>query len=100
VLSKRSAFSTAIKPAGQQRLMSIVFAAGQHGPGHARQFVGDGDHDLVARSPLTQSVYPLPESSAVVLDTKEHGSGTMDQHATQIHIAALAPAEQLLLAGL
>jgi hypothetical protein len=35
VLSKRSVFSTAIKLPPLQRLMSIVLAAGQHGPGDA-----------------------------------------------------------------
>jgi hypothetical protein len=34
--------------------MTIVPAAGQHGPGDARQFVGDRHHDLGARSTLTQ----------------------------------------------
>jgi transposase len=80
-----------------QWLMPVVFTAGQHGPGDASQFVGDRDHDLVARSTLGEPVYPLPESSAVVFDAKEHGAGTVDQHASQIHIAALAHAEQLLL---
>src|SRR6201993_1212449 len=78
--------------------MPVVFTAGQHSPGDAGQFVGDRDHDFVARSTLSQPVHPLPESSAVVLDAKEHGAGTVDQHATQIDIAALAHAEQLLLA--
>ena len=55
--------------------MSIVLAAGQHGPGDARQFVGNGYHGFVARSTLGQSVYPLPESPAVVLDAKQDGSG-------------------------
>ena len=99
MLSKRSVFSTAIKlPSLLQRLMSIVFAAGQHGPGDASQFVGDGDHDFVARSTLGQPVHPLPESSSVVLDAKQYRAGTVDQHATQINVAALADAEQFLLA--
>jgi hypothetical protein len=81
-----------------QRLMSIVLAAGQHGPGDARQFVGNGYHDFVARSTLGQSVYPLPESSGVVLDAKQYRPSTVDQHATQINVAALADAVELLLA--
>jgi hypothetical protein len=51
--------------------MSIVFAARQHGPGDARQFVGDCDHNFVARSTLRQPVHPLPEPSGVVLDAKQ-----------------------------
>src|SRR5437763_1917040 len=78
--------------------MSIVLAAGQHGPGDARQFVGNGYHDFVARSTLGQSVYPLPEPPAVVLDAKQDGSGAVDQHATQINVAALADAVEFLLA--
>ena len=35
-----------------QRLMSILFAAGQHGPGHASQLVGDRHHDLITWSTL------------------------------------------------
>src|SRR5579864_3406366 len=79
--------------------MSIVSAAGQHGPGDARQFVGDGDNHFVARSSLTQPVHPLPQSCGVVLDAKQHRAGTMDQHTTQIDIAAFTYAEQLLLAS-
>src|SRR5690349_13279224 len=48
-----------------QRLISIIFATGQHGPCHASQFVGDCNNDLVAWSTLRQPAYPLPESSAV-----------------------------------
>ena len=50
--------------------MSIVLAAGQHGPGDASQFVGDSDNDFVARSTLRQPMYLLPESAAVILDAK------------------------------
>src|SRR5262249_28479179 len=78
--------------------MSIFTAAGQHGPGDAGQFVGDRHYDLVPRSTLTQPVHPLSKSCSVVLDTKEHCAGTMDQHATEIDVAALADTEQLLFA--
>src|SRR6266567_5661529 len=43
-------------------------------------------------------MHPLPESSCVVLDPKQYRAGTVDQHATEIDVAALADAEQLLLA--
>src|ERR1700746_2830857 len=82
----------------QQRLMSIVLAAGQHGPGDARPFVGNCDHDLITRGKLRQSLHPPPESSGVVLHTKQYGAGTVDQHATQIDVAALADAVKFLLA--
>ena len=72
-----------------QRLMSIVLAAGQHSPSYASQLVCDRYHDFVARSTLGQSVHPLPESG-VVLDAKQHSPSTVDQHATQINVAALA----------
>jgi len=61
-----------------QRLMSILFAAGQHSPGHASQLVRDRDHDFVARSTLSQPVHPLPESSGVVLNAKQYRAGTVD----------------------
>src|SRR5689334_10469545 len=79
--------------------MAIVFAAGQHGPGDARQFVGDGDNHFVAWSSLTQPVHPLSQSRSVVLDAKQHSAGSADQHATQIDIAAFADAEQSLLSA-
>jgi hypothetical protein len=75
VLSKRSVFSTAIKlpPAAVADAGSLYrWNTAQH----ASQFVGDRDHDLVARSTLGEPVYPLPESSAVVLDAKKHGAGS------------------------
>ena len=81
-----------------QRLVLIVFVARQHGPGNASQFVGDRDNDLVARSTLSESVHPLPESSGVVLDAKQYRTSPVDQHATQIDVATFADAEQLLLA--
>ena len=98
MLSKRSVFSTAISGCGHlQRLVLIVFAAGQHGPGNASQFVADGDDDFVARCTLSQPMHPLPESSGVVLDAKQYGASTVDQHATPIDVAALADTEQFLL---
>jgi hypothetical protein len=78
--------------------MSIIFSAGQNGPGDARQFVGNGYHDFVARSTLGKSMHPLPEPSGVVLDAKQYRAGTVDQHATQINVAALADAVEFLLA--
>src|SRR5215470_18935220 len=78
--------------------MSVVAAAGQHGPGDARQFVGDRHHDLVAWSTLRQPPHPLPESSSVVLHAEQYRAGTVNQHATQINVTALADAIQLLLA--
>src|SRR5579872_447805 len=78
--------------------MSIVFAAGQHGPGDARQFISDRHYDFVVWSTLRQPPHPLPESSGVVLDAEQDRTSTMDQHAAQINIAALADAVQLLLA--
>jgi hypothetical protein len=77
--------------------MSIVSAAGQHRPGDARQFVGDRHHDLTG-STLGQPVHPL-ESSGVVLDAEPYRSSTVDQHATQIDVAALADTVQVLLAS-
>jgi hypothetical protein len=82
----------------QQRLMSIVFAAGQHGPGDARQLVGNCYHDFVAGSTLGQPMHPLPESCRVVLHAKQDRAGTVDQHAPQIHVAALADAVEFLFA--
>jgi hypothetical protein len=77
--------------------MSILLAAGQHSPGHASQLVGDRDHDFIARSTLSQPMHPLPESG-VVLDAKQYRTRTVDQHAAQIHVAALADAVEFLLA--
>ena len=100
MLSKRSVFSTAISGCGYlQRLMLIIFAAGQHGPGYARQFVGDCDHYFVTWCPLGKPVHPLPETSGVILDAKQYGPSTVDQHATQIGVASLADAIQLCVAA-
>jgi hypothetical protein len=74
--------------------MSIVFTAGQHRPGDASQLVGDGYDDFVAWSTLCEWMHPLPKSSRVVLDAKQHRTSTVDQHATQINVAALADAVQ------
>jgi hypothetical protein len=73
--------------------MAIVPAAGQHRPGDASQFVGDGDHHFVAWSSLTQPMHPLSQSRRVVLDAKQHSAGPVNQHATQIDVAAFAHAE-------
>ena len=51
--------------------MSIIPAARQHGPGDARQLIGDRYDHLVARCTLGQSVHPLPESSRLVLNPKQ-----------------------------
>src|SRR5208282_1277029 len=83
----------------QPRLMSIVSAAGQHGPGDTRQFIRNRHHHLIAWSTLGQPLYPLPESSGVVFHAKQDGASTVDQHATQINVAALADAVQFLLAA-
>jgi len=39
-------------------------------------------------------MHRLPESSCVVLNAKQYCAGTVDQHATEIDVAALADAEQ------
>jgi hypothetical protein len=80
-----------------QPVVLILFAAGQHGPGHASELVGDGDHHFVARCTLGQPTKPLPESSGIVFDAKQYSPSPVDQHATQIAVATLADAEQLLL---
>src|SRR5439155_6502609 len=63
------------------------------------QFVGDCDHYFVTWCPLGKPVHPPPETSGVILDAKQYGPSSVDQHATQIDVAALADAEQLLLAS-
>src|SRR5215468_2325410 len=82
-----------------QRLMSIRFATRQHGPGHASEFISDSDDDLVARCTLRKPVHPLPESSGVVLDAKQHRTSTVDEHTSQIDVSAFADTEQLLFAS-
>src|SRR5215469_8378732 len=79
--------------------MSIVFAAGQHRPGDASQLVGDGYDDFVAWSRLCEPMHPLSKSSRIVLDAKQDRASTVDQHAAQINIAALADAVQSRLAS-
>src|SRR5262249_36441820 len=51
-----------------------------------------------AWSTLRQPPHPLPESSSVVLHAEQYRAGTVNQHATQINVTALADAIQLLLA--
>ena len=55
-----------------------MFPAGQHGPGHASQFVGDRDYDFVARGTLSHPMHPLSESSGIVLDAKQYRASTVD----------------------
>ena len=55
---------------GLQRLMSVLLATRQHGPGHTSEFVSDSDDDFVAWCTLRKPVHPLPESSGIVLDSK------------------------------
>jgi hypothetical protein len=38
-------------------------------------------------------MHPSPESASVILDTQQHGAGAVDEHATQIRVAALADPE-------
>ena len=45
-----------------------------------------------------KSMHPLPESSGVGLDAKQHNPSTVDQPATQTNVAALADAVEFLLA--
>src|SRR5215469_6145817 len=42
-------------------------------------------------------MHPLSKSASVVLDAKQDRTSTVDQHTTQIRVAPLAHAEQLLL---
>src|SRR5215467_5300164 len=44
-------------------------------------------------------MHPLPEASGIVLDAKQHSPSAVDQHASQIDVAALADAQQLLFAS-
>src|SRR5215469_8948593 len=76
-----------------QRLVLIVFAAGQYRPRDASEFVGDRDHDFISWGTLGKSMHPLPETSSVVLDAQQDCASTVDQHAPQIMVAALADAE-------
>src|SRR5215470_15986918 len=44
-------------------------------------------------------MYPLAEACGVVPDAKQHGTSAVDEHASQIDIAALADAQPLLFAA-
>jgi hypothetical protein len=79
--------------------MAIVPAAGQHCPGDAGKFVGDRDHHFVPWNSLTQPMHLLSQSRSVVLDAKRHGTGPVDQHATQIDVAAFTYAQRPVLAS-
>jgi hypothetical protein len=77
--------------------MAMVLAAGQHGPGDARQFISDRHYKFIVWNTLRQPPHPLPESPGVVLNAKQYRAGAVDQHATQINVAALADAVEFLL---
>jgi hypothetical protein len=62
-----------------------------------RQFVGNRHHDLIARRSWASRCNRCP-NSPVSHSRETEPRGTVDQHATQIEVAALADAEQLLLA--
>ena len=74
--------------------MSVLVAAGQHGPGDSSKLISDCNHDFVARCTLAELVYPLPEACSVVLYAQQHRSSTVDRHAPEIDVAALVDAEQ------
>src|SRR5215813_12628615 len=44
-------------------------------------------------------MHPLSKACGVVPDAKQHGTSTVDQHASQIDVAALADAQQFLFAA-
>jgi len=44
-------------------------------------------------------MHPLSEACGVVADAKQHGASAVDEHASQIEVAPLADAEQLLFAS-
>ncbi len=79
--------------------MSILFTTRQHSPSHASELVSNIHDDIVSWCTLRKPVHPLPEASGVVLDPKQHCTSTVDEHTSQIDVAAFADAEQLLFAS-
>ena len=100
MLSKRSVFSTAIRPTSAAAAADVdSLCRWTARPRRCAPVCWqNGHHDLIARRTRGQSLHPLSESSGVVLHAEQNRAGTVDQHATQINVAALADAEQLLLA--
>ena len=77
----------------------IGFACGEHGPGHARQLVGQrhtGDVVVGTRCKLCQ---PRTQAGRLLLSELQDGSCTLYEQSSQIGVPALADAEQLLLAS-
>jgi hypothetical protein len=58
-----------------QRLIPVVFAAGQHRLGYASQLVGDGDHDFIAGSTLSQ-----PQAARGYSKTTSDGPAELHTH--------------------
>lgn len=73
--------------------MLIVHAFGQHGPCNPCQLVGNGDDHFVPHRSGLQTMNPRTKTAGVVLDAQQHGTGTVNEHAAQIRVAALADAE-------
>jgi hypothetical protein len=79
--------------------MLIPLATKQHRPGYTCELIGDGDDDLVAGGSGFELMHPSSETAGVILNAIEHRACTMDEHAAQIFVAALADAQQSSLAA-
>ena len=73
--------------------------AGQHGPSDARELVGQRHHRDIGVTPREQGRDPAAEAVRFTLDPPRHATGAMDQQVAQIGVAALADAEQPVMAA-
>ncbi len=89
VLSKRSVFSIAIKRPPTATAANVDSIC--RWTAHTRRcglVCWPWRRPLCCLEPADSPSAPIVPSSSVVVDTKQHRTGTVDQHATQIEIAA------------
>ena len=76
--------------------MPVCLARSQHGPGSARRLVRDSDRRDIDRPPGDQRPNPRARPDTTPETRADHGSGAVDQKGSQIAIAALSDAADML----
>ncbi len=84
--------------AGQDRC-PIGFACGEHGPGHARQLIGQRRAGDVVVGTCCKLCQPCAQAGRLLLSKLQDGACALYKQPSQVGAPALANAEQLLLAS-
>lgn len=82
-----------------RRLRLVISSSGNHCPSYAGRFVGQCYRGDIRVPPRRNARHPSAQSIRLRLGRSEHCSGAVYEQTAQIHIAALANAEQALLSS-